>query len=169
VTGQRVRTAGLAAFHFALCLLAFAAIYRALVVFEGDVSWLAVALPSLYLAAVVWWATGRALAKPLRSRLDDVLTRGVRWGATAGIVFWLGLMLIWIAVGGLYVMFFQPANIEYNLLGGRYAFVMLPLLAVVPGGLVAASTGAALGGSIAIIDRAVFAVAHWTLRLPRGR
>lgn len=145
--------------------------FGAVASFEGSAAsrW-AVALAIAELTVVVWWATTHALARHAdgsRSSLDGFLGSGVRWGAIAGVVLWSALVVTWVLSGLVAVLFVEPPSTHrYNLVGGEYAFVWLSALALVPGALVAASTGAALGGVIGIIDRMLLVVAHLRFTSP---
>ena len=168
------RATALAAFHLVLVVAALTIIVSAVASFDGGgASRWAAALAIAELAIVVWWATRRVLAWHAggrRSSLDGFLGSGVRWGATAGVVLWTALLATWVILGLVSILFFEPpSNRRYNLVGGEYAFLWLSALALVPGGLIAASTGAALGGVIGIIDRVLLTIAHWRLVSPRSR
>jgi hypothetical protein len=78
--------------------------------------------------------------------------------------------MTWVALGLVAVLFSErAATTENNLVGGEYAFVWLSALALVPGALVSASTGAAIGGVIGIIDRSLLAVVSRSFRAPPSR
>lgn len=120
-----------------------------------------------YLLLAMHWVTPRVLGP---SRRQPPLVTGaaaphhVRWGATAGVVFWLGLVAFWNIVTVIQLLFPEPENIEYNLIGGRYAVFVISAIVLVPIGLIAASVGAVVGGVIAVIDRVFVMTAHWIFR-----
>jgi len=156
----RSRVAALAVFHLGLVLAGWVAV-RAIIGSWGNVPFVVGTVVIAALALVVWWATGRALSTPIRCETDEFIGRGVRWGAIAGIVLWLALLGALALLTLAAALFADEEGVEYNLFGGKYAFVVLPLLVALPGSLPAALLGAALGGVIGIIDRALLPVAHW--------
>ncbi len=141
-----------------------AATLSTLVTIEEDLHPSVLPISVVGLAVVAWWATGRAvsgLPSASRSAIDAFIWAGVRWGATAAAIYWFGALTLLILFGGVAVFFFETDGARYNMVGGRYAFAVVPLVVALPGALVAVSIGAALGGVIAIIDRGLVAVAHW--------
>lgn len=168
----RSRATALAAFHLVLVVTALTIVFGAVASFDGNgASLWAAALAIAELALVVWWATTRVLAKHAdgsRSSLDGFLGSGVRWGATAGVALWAVLVATWVVLGLVSVLFFEPPpNRRYNLVGEEYAFLWLSALALVPGALVGASTGAAIGGVIGIIDRTLLVIGQSRFRRPQ--
>ena len=152
------RVLALSVFHAAMAAAALIAAFRAVVFFEDQPDAGVVAVVTVCLLAVVCWATRRALSKPARPAFEAFFTRGLRWGAIAGVVFWFGLTAIWVAAGAIAITFFEPEGARYNMMGGRYAFVVLPLIVLLPGMLIALGVGASIGGVIGIVDRTLVAI-----------
>lgn len=149
-------TTPLTAWHLVLVVTALTVVFGAVASFEGDVVWWALALGIAELTLVVRWATGRALARHSeggRSSLDGFLGSGVRWGAIGGVVLWTVLLATWVVLGLVAVTFFEPPTNRRETFG-TFGFVWLSALALVPGALIAASSGAVIGGAIGIIDYA---------------
>jgi len=151
--------AALAAFHLGVLLGVFA-LARAIASPWGEVPFVVGAIVLVELAVVLWWATAGASGGQLATA-GEFRGAGVRWGAIAAVVLWIGLLATWVVAGLVAVWFFEPENVEYNLIGGRYAVLVVSAMVLVPGGVAAAAGGGVLGGAIGIIDHALLPMTRW--------
>ena len=146
------RTIRLSLFHLALLLVAWRLV-GTLIGDRGNLPFVVAAVVFLELTLVVCWATSIAVAgyegsrRPTFAAARDV---GTRWGAIAALVLWAGLLLTWVVPALIAVWFFEPANVEYNLIGGRYAVLLLAAVVLLPGAAIAGAAGAVLGGVIGL-------------------
>jgi hypothetical protein len=125
-------------------------------------------LVGLALFALLWgvavYATSRAIEglDLLAPAFDEVVRRGLKWGAMAG-------LLLFAPLAGLIVV-----GLTADALTGRQdaaVFLVVPLY-VVPGAILAALAGGATGFLAALVDTLILPLALWLSPLParpRGR
>lgn len=156
---EQRRLLALTAFHALLLVPPIGAVVFSVVASAGEdlapaLAWVLLA----YLAVVIWWATRHAISKlpgPPRSVIDAYIAAGIRSGAIAGALY-VGGILAPLFIWNTKVALFGPDPYEPAFVGGEWAFVWIAAILIAVGVV----AGIALGGVIAIIDRALLAIAH---------